>query len=476
MLPILLHFLLTNVWTALLVVLLFEGTIFVHELGHLLAAKRCGAKVERFALGFGPVIWSRKGRDGVEYRLALIPIGGYVLLPQIADLGPVEGKSETDVQQLPRIGYGSKMLILVAGASFQIVFAFLLACVVWAIGLQESNEFATTRIGYVTPTLELADGTKVPSPAMQGGLRAGDTVLAIDGRKVIDWMDLKEILGTSSGRDSHGQPRAVFTVQRDGQPLDIVLLPRLAGDESFRQVGIAPGFPLIVYKVDPGSFAEKSDLKAGDEILSLDAAPMLSDVAFAERLYASPAKPISVRVRRGGSETSLTIPPRPAPSPGGQGADFGLAFSTGLHLTHPSPFAQIRAPAVMAFRTLWSLVNPHSDIGLSKLSGPVGIVRMLSSGVEAGLAAMLTLTILLNVNLAILNLLPIPVLDGGQMLFATISRLRGRALPMNFIVTVQGAFFILLISIMLYASVFDVRRWRHDIQSDRAVSAEIQKP
>jgi len=471
------HALLGNVWTAVLVVLFFEGTIFVHELGHFVVARRCGVKVERFAIGFGPAIWSRRGRDGVEYRLALIPFGGYVLLPQLADLGPssgiaLEGKSELDAAKLPPVPYGSKMLIFVAGAAFQIVFAFALACVIWVIGQPESSLFATTRIGYVVPTLEMPDGTKVPSPAAEAGLRSGDRVLAIDHQKVGDWNDLRDVLATSAGRDNEGQPRAVFTVERDGQPRDITLLPRLAGADKFRQVGIAPAFPLAVAEVDPGSLAAKAGVKVGDEILQLDGVTMLNDVPFADALVASRDRAVALLVRRDGRETALTIAARPALKPTD---DFGLAFSAGMHLTHPSPFAQLREPVVMIFRTLGSLLNPHSDIGLSKLSGPVGIAHMLSSGAEAGLSAVLALTILLNVNLAVLNLFPIPVLDGGQMLFATIARLRGRALPINFIVTAQSVFFVLIISMFLYVTVFDVRRWHRDVQADHDSQVQVQK-
>src|SRR6185369_9766870 len=93
--------LLSNLWILILVVFFFGGSIFVHELGHFLAARRRGAVVERFSIGFGPAIWSRRGKDGVEYRLSWIPLGGYVLLPQLADLGAVEGESTTDVKKLP---------------------------------------------------------------------------------------------------------------------------------------------------------------------------------------------------------------------------------------------------------------------------------------------------------------------------------------------------------------------------------------
>src|SRR5438477_6109010 len=95
----------SSLWSVFLIVLFFGGSIFVHELGHFLAARRRGVRVERFSIGFGPAIWSRRGKDGVEYRLSWFPLGGYVLLPQLADLGPIEGESQVDVSKLPPVSY-----------------------------------------------------------------------------------------------------------------------------------------------------------------------------------------------------------------------------------------------------------------------------------------------------------------------------------------------------------------------------------
>ena len=130
----------------------------------------------------------------------------------------------------------------------------------------------------------------------------------------------------------------------------------------------------------------------------------------------------------------------------------------------------------MTFRTLVSLVHPQSDIGLSKVAGPVGIVRIFHSAAEAGIRAVLMFTILVNINLAIFNLLPIPVLDGGQMLFATIARLRGRALPANFIMATQSTFVVLLFSMIIYVSFFDVRRVVRDVQASKPAPAEQAEP
>jgi regulator of sigma E protease len=142
-------------------------------------------------------------------------------------------------------------------------------------------------------------------------------------------------------------------------------------------------------------------------------------------------------------------------------------------LMHPNPIKQIQDNAVMTFRLLTGLLNPQSDLGVSKLSGPLGIIRIFNATAQSDFRLVLWFTILINVNLAILNLLPIPVLDGGHILFATIERLRSRALPADFIMTTQSVFMVLLLSLVIYVSFFDVKRWVRDVRAD---NAEAQAP
>lgn len=467
----LLQTVLSNVWSIFLVVLFFGGSIFVHELGHFLAARRRGVHVERFSIGFGPKICSWRGKDGVEYRLSWLPLGGYVTLPQLASLSGIEGESSVDLEKLPPITYGTKMIVFVAGAAFNFIFAFALACIIWFVGQPTSSMTATTRIGYVTPTLTLADESKVPSPAFEAGLQVGDTIRTIDGINVSDWMDVVQTIVTGSGRTATGQPKTVFTIERDGQLKEISIYPRLSGDEQFRRVGIDSGYELLVLKVAKGSIAEKSGFKADDELLSLNGTRVINGSVYQQIIEEALNFPIAAVVQRENQKITLTIPPRTK-----EETTLGLALTTGYILTHPSPFKQIADHAIMTVRTLGSLINPQSDIGLSKVSGPVGIVRILHSAAEAGITAILMFTILVNVNLAIFNLLPIPVLDGGQMLFATIAKLRGRALPVNFIMSTQSTFVILLFSMILYVSFFDVRRIFRDHQSDNTPTEERADP
>jgi regulator of sigma E protease len=459
-----LHALASNTWAWFLVVLFFSGSIFVHELGHFLAARWRGAHVERFSIGFGPRIFSWY-RDGVEYRISWVPLGGYVLLPQLADLGALEGKSTRDVAKLPPISYTSKVIIFLAGAAFNILFAFALACVVWLHGQPTSSEEATTRIGYVSQTVD--DGTKAPSPASLAGLRIGDTVLAIDGRKVTDWSDLTQTLIMGSGRGPDGQPQNVFTILRDGQTLTVTLHPRLSGDERIRRIGIAPAYNLIVLTAPENSLGQRIGLKPKDQILSLDPTPVLNLSTWQDYLAAHASQVVAIKILRDGTELTLTLPPRTDTK---NPADLGLDFTTSSRLTHPNPFTQVTDNIAMTFRTLWSLLNPHSDIGLSKLSSVVGIVHIFHSAAEAGLLAVVMFTILINVNLAIVNLLPVPVLDGGQIVFATIAKLRGRALPINIVAATQGVFLVLLLSMILYVNIFDVRRWVREAKEEQAAA------
>ena len=176
-------FILSNPWEIFLIFVFFGGSIFVHELGHFLAARRRGVHVARFSIGFGPRIISWRSKDGVEYRLSWLPLGGYVALPQLADMQAIEGEAGLDVEKLPPVSYATKIIVFVAGAVFNVLFAFLLACIIWFVGQPVTEEEQTTKVGIARPTIETADGQMVPGPAYEAGLRVGDVILAVDGRR-----------------------------------------------------------------------------------------------------------------------------------------------------------------------------------------------------------------------------------------------------------------------------------------------------
>ncbi len=461
-----LHALAGNAWTWFLVVLFFGGSIFVHELGHFLAARWRGVHVERFSIGFGPKICSWR-LGATEYRLSWLPFGGYVLLPQLADLGAIEGTSQTDVSRLPPVNYTSKLIVFVAGAVFNVLFAFALACIIWVHGERMSNDETTTRIGYVTPTVQLPDGTTTASPAALAGLRAGDRILAIDGQKINSWSDLIQMLVLGSGRGPAGQPQSIFTVERDGRTFSVTLYPRLLSEDKIRKVGIEAAYQLTVDDVQPGSLGQKTGLQPDDRILSVDGTPVLNINGLGDYLFAHAGQVVKLGILRGQTELSLSLPPR---APVKDLSDLGVDFVPASHLVHPSPLAQIADNLRWTFHTIGSELNPHSDVGFSDLSGPAGIVHFFHEAAETGLLAVISFTILINVNLAILNLLPLPILDGGQIVFATIGKLRGRALPVNIVAAAQSVFMVLLLTMLVYVTFFDVRRWHRDAEEEKAAA------
>ena len=465
----LLNTLLANLWAVILVVLLFGGSIFVHELGHFLAARRRGVQVERFSIGFGPALWSRRGRDGVEYRLSAFPLGGYVMLPQLADLGALEGEGEAAAEKLPPVTYATKMLVFVAGAVCNILFAFALACIVWVIGQPVSSGFSSTTVAEIMPTIKVAGGEEVVSPAVRAGLQSGDEILAVDGFPVATFHDIVERLVLSSGWNDRGERQTVFTLRRAGQTVDVPIKPVISGSEKVRMVGFTTVAKLVIGRVQPDSPAARAGILPEDQIVAVDGSPVLTLNQLVESLRAPADGTIEMAVLRDGVRRVVTVG-LPAGTSQDR-ADIGVALKSGVVYTHPSPFAQISDSVVKIFRTLGALLNPRSDIGLSHLSGPIGIISSFVDVSRLGLPFALWFTILVNVNLAIFNLLPIPVLDGGQMLFATIGRLRGRSLPLNFIMTTQSVFIVLLFSMVIYVSFFDVRRIVRDATPERPVPA-----
>lgn len=447
-----------------MVAVFFGGSIFVHELGHFLAARRRGVVVERFSIGFGPKIFSWKGKDGVEYRLSWLPLGGYVSLPQLADMRSIEGESRADLAKLPPPSYSTRMIVFGAGAFFNILFAFALASILWTVGLPTSAEQATTRIGYVLDKVTKSDGVKVTSPAVEAGIRIGDTVRAIDGRKTETWQELMQVLLTSAGRAPDGRRQTIFTIDRAGQLIDLTVYPVLAGNDKDRRVGISPGYELIVHATEAGSVGATAGFLPQDRLVSLNDTPILNFQTYADVLTTTASSEVRAVVKRGDSTVTLTLPPR---TDAAKAADLGLSFTTESMLTYPNPLKQIGDNVSMTYRTFASLLNPNSDVGISKLSGPIGITRVFHMAAQADIRYVLWFTILVNVNLAIFNLLPIPVLDGGHMAFATIGKLRGRALSPKFMATAQSVFMVILFSMIIYVSFFDVRRWNRDVQAER---------
>ncbi len=466
----------SSFWAIFLVVLFFGASIFVHELGHFLAALRRGLKIERFSIGFGPKLFTWK-RGGVEYCISALPLGGYVALPQLADMGALEGGDETEDEKLPPLSYADKMRVSVMGAVFNVLFALALATVLWGIGRPTTETQKTTTIGYVMSEIANAEGEKVESPALQAGILAGDRVLQIDGNPISSWTDLQQALVIGSGRTPDGRPQTVLKVERDNQVLDIEIIPLLSGADKLRKIGVIPAESMVIDHLYENSPATLAGMLAGDRILALDGASIYSAYAISRYLEKHPEKLIEVTIERDGEKIGFLMKPESVviTTAGDTTPSFGFEIRRTFWLEHINPFNQVYDVVVMTVNVLGALFSRHSDIGLDKLSGPLGIFDVLYKTALNDIRWFLYILVLINVNLAILNLLPIPVLDGGHMAFATIARLRGKALPPRFIAATQSLFVVLLISLVIYVSVFDVMRVGRDQREEREYQQRLKQ-
>ncbi|MGJ3244058.1 MAG: RIP metalloprotease RseP [Opitutales bacterium] len=474
---------LLNFWF-LLVALLFLGlSIFVHELGHFLAARRRGLKVDRFSIGFGPRIFGWTGKDGVDYRLSAFPLGGYVALPQLADMGRLEGGEgeSADNHPLPPISFADKMIVAVMGAVFNLIFALLLATVLWMTGQEVSTGMLTTEVGYVSPQVRTDDGDIVTGPAARAGIQPGDVILAVDGAEVERWTDVRFRVLAGVGRNEADQPETEIKLLRDDQVIQKTLNPVLVTSESIREVGLYPSSILYVDMLFEGLPAAEAGIRLGDRLVSLNGEPIRSLALVQDALLAYPEARHELTVERDGATFTYRLKPvMPEPGttltvryadngktrtqevthPEGAAARpvFGFGVRTDTTTIYVNPVTQLADKMEIFYLTLRGLLHTDSDVKARNMSGPVGIVDNLQRTASYGWKELFWFVVFININLAILNLLPIPVLDGGHMLFATIAKIRGRSLPRRFMETTQAVFVLLLISFMLYVTFFDTGR------------------
>jgi len=429
-------------------------SIFIHELGHFIAAKKRGLIADRFSIGFGPRIfgWNYKGTD---FRLSLFPLGGYVSLPQLADMGRLEGGEGNEAEQLPPISYADKMIVAVMGAVFNIIFAFLLSLILWGVG---RDIVKSTEIGVVFPQIVNSEGQVVPGPAAEAGILADDTILRVDGYQIRDWMAFQNAVMTSTGRDDDGRAFTHVEVLRDDELLDFRVYPELVSSEDIRDIGVQPGTDLIVSIVETNMPAAAAGLLPGDQLVALDGQPIISSAFLSVYLKNHPGGTIDLTVLRDGKEVILPIEPKIAPGESSPRFGFGYGYKGKTERVHSNPLEQLGSMAHTMKVTLLALVNHNSDVKVRNMSGPIGIVHGLTAMARYGFIDLIWFLALINVNLAIFNVLPIPVLDGGHMMFATISKITGRKIPRRVMEGSYTACIVLLLTFMIYVSFYDVKR------------------
>ncbi|WP_455565038.1 RIP metalloprotease RseP [Akkermansia biwaensis] len=444
------------------VVMLFNFMIFVHELGHFFAARWRGLYVDRFQIWFGRPIW-KKTINGVQWGLGWIPAGGFVSLPQMAPMEAIEGSVELP-KDLKPVKPLDKIIVAAAGPVASFLLAVLFAVAVWLVG-KPDFEMGVTTVGFVAPD----------SPAAQAGILPGDKIVKVDGCPVTKWAGNME--GVRELIMLGEKDKVTFTIQRPGTPgeLDIACGFRIPETEwwqrsGMRQVGLMQAIPCVVGEVLPNSPAAQAGLKAGDSITAVNGVHVWNPSALDVLL--KKGEPLMLDVTgKDGAVRQVTVQGR-LPENWHNSQDGSLLkgaqpilgvvwdlSAVGRDVTvHPTPWAQIRQSLKWMGDTLAKVVAPGSNVGVEHLSGPVGIAnqfyRMFS--LDEGWKLALWFSVVLNVNLAILNILPLPVVDGGHVVMNTIELIFRRPLNVKVLEFVQFGFVFLLMGFFLFVTFKDV--------------------
>ena len=464
--------------TMLLVLVVFNFVILVHEWGHFLAARWRGLKVEKFQIWMGKPIWKRT-INGVQYGLGCVPIGGFVALPQMAPMEAIEGKNDVTAEKLPPIKPIDKIIVAFAGPLFSALLALFFACLVSFFGKPTHPAMLSTTIGRILP-----DGY-----AAKSELQLGDRILKIDGNPITTF------LGPSGSVQwavaSSENDTLEFEVERAGaaSPVKIVVnapigkgtadkkwqeeswWTRLWGRPPFRMVGIGPALDYRVIEVKPNSPGELAGLKKGDHIVGIDGKPVLDASVIQSMAREGSGQAMALEVKRGSETLNLTLTPvkpeRTSTRTDKAAEDFFSKPTTGLDfmisnpddvtLEKPNPFALLYKMAATSLSNLRALVTP-SSISVSHMSGPVGIMNVYYNILQDKYAwnMVLYFSVMLNIGLAIFNLLPLPVLDGGHITMALLEMIRGKTANLKIMEYIQTACVLMLLSFVCFVTLKDV--------------------
>ncbi len=397
-----------------------------HEFGHFWVARRCGVKVQRFSVGFGRALWSRRGKDGTEYVIAALPLGGYVKMldEREGDVAAADAPFAFNRQSVWK-----RIAIVAAGPLANILLAIAL---LWAMLVVGRPDYA--------PVVGKAQGL-----AEQAGLQAGDTIRAVDGRPTPTWSEAAMALSVAA---LDRQPVEVQVQRADGsEQTRTVPFQRMPADfdetRALEAAGLTPRhflLPPVVGKVSEGLPAW-GVLAEGDRITAIDASPVASfdQIAPLVQVLGERGGSGMVEVERDGERLALELTPLQRQNPDGS-RSWLLGVGNGANqppvhdaVLRYNPLAAVPAAVSQAWQLgsdsvgmLWRMLNGSASV--QNVSGPITIAQYANASAQLGLAWFLNFLALLSVSLAIINLLPVPVLDGGHLLYYLIELATGRPL------------------------------------------------
>jgi regulator of sigma E protease len=429
--------------------------ILIHEWGHFIVARLSGVGVERFSIGFGPVLWRYRGKE-TEYCLSAIPMGGYVKMVG-DDESPLEG-GKTDVVDPARAfnlkPIWKRFLIVFAGPGMNFVLA---AAILAALPMVFGRPMVPAVIGRVV------EG----GPAAQAGVKAGDRIVAVDGQPVEYWEQVQARVQESRGgalrltvRGTEGERTVAVTPAR-------VASRDLLGDErEVWDLGVRTTASDVarIGEVVAGRPAAKAGLKPGDVVVSVAERPVRSWEDLAEVISKRPGQPTELVVKRGEETLTVTVTPEAEKGVGRIGISHLPAPPPGVVFVRSwNPLTALRDGVMdtifwtrITVKAMYKLVT--AQLPASNLGGPIQIAVAAGQQARQGLASLAFFTAVISINLAVLNLLPVPMLDGGHLLFFVCEAILGRPISVRKRELAQQVGFVLLMLLMVYAVYNDLTR------------------
>jgi regulator of sigma E protease len=371
--------------------------VFVHEFGHFLVARWHGVRVVTFSLGFGPKILKYQGA-ATEYCVSAVPLGGYVKLAGESTEDSVTGAPDEFLSKSRWV----RFQVYLAGPVMNLLLAFFVLAGVLSAGADEP-------MYYLEPPL--VGSLTADSPADRADLRTGDLILSVNGRSVPTWDAYNTEVLPRANRET------TFIIERDGGRLEVTATPDGIGKYEFGELGIGPRFRPQLTQVNPGSPADDAGLQGGDVILAINGEHGLEYQAVIDQIRAHPEQPISLLVERAGTPVEVTA----VPGDNGGIGQLGVLISMfEMRRIDPTLWEAFGLSArqnwdntLLIGRTLRGLFTRETPMG--QLMGPVAIAELSGSAASIGWLALLNLMAMISLNLGLLNLMPVPVLDGGHI-------------------------------------------------------------
>ncbi|MYM67007.1 RIP metalloprotease RseP [Pseudoduganella sp. FT55W] len=444
--------------TALAFVVCLGSLIVFHELGHYLVARWCGVKVLRFSVGMGKVVWSRRfGPDQTEWAISALPLGGYVKMLDARE-GELAGLPEADLKrEFTRQNVWKRIAIVAAGPAANFLIAIVLFAGLFMHGIEEpSSKISVT----------------ANSKAAQAGLQSGDVITAINDQPVQVWSELRWQF-IQSAIDKH---ELRLAVERAGQgrvaatlPADALAGLDLEGDVP-AQLGVGISRPApVVQQVMPGSPAERAGLREGDLLIAVDGTPVADGIAFIDIIRASAGKTVQVDLQRAGRPLTLSMAPQAEQAKTSKGTvtvgKIGayVALLPDMINVPSSPGAalgkavsKVWDTCTMTLKMIGKMIT--GEASLKNVTGPITIADYAGQTARMGVASYLSFIAFISISLGVMNLLPIPVLDGGHLLYYSLEVLTGRSVPERVGEIAQRLGMGLLLTLMLLAVFNDVAR------------------